>query len=120
MSYDIQLHKKETKEKFDTYESDDFFEKEQNLDKFSKEQKQQLFDRLVNYGYIVETDQENETTFGFKNDKTVRALLTENGLYLSASGEDGIFEINMTASEFTDTGEFLKYDSQDGGWEEPM
>jgi hypothetical protein len=24
----------------------------------------------------------------------------------------------MTASEFTDTGEFAKYDAQAGGWEE--
>ena len=61
-----------------------------------------------------------ETSFGFKSIKTIRALLTETCLYLVASGEDGIFEINMTASEFTDTGEFLKYDPQDGGWEEPM
>ncbi|TWH98765.1 hypothetical protein IQ05_03221 [Flavobacterium tiangeerense] len=120
MSNNIQLHRKETKDKFDTYATDDFFENEENLEKFSQEQKQQLFDRLVRYGYAVETEKENETTFGFKNDKTVRALLTENGLYLTASGVDGIFEINMTASEFTDTGEFLKYDPQDAEWEEPM
>jgi hypothetical protein len=120
MSYDIQLFRKETKEKHDNYESEGFFEKEENLEKFSKEQRKQIFDRLVRYGYVLETEKESKTTFGFKNDNTVSALLTENGLYLSASGEDGIFEINMTASEFTDTGEFLKYDPQDSGWEEPM
>lgn len=120
MSYDIQLYRKESKEKFDTSENNDFFGVEDNLVKFSNEQRQQLFDRLVRYGYIKENEQENKITFGFKTDKTVRALLTGNGLYLSASGEDGIFEINMTASEFTDTGDFLKYDPQDGGWEELM
>lgn len=120
MSYDIQLFRKETKEKYDTYESEGFFESEENLEKFSKEQRKELFDRLIRYGYFVETDNESETTFGFKNDNTVSAFLTENGLYLSASGVDGIFEINMTASEFTDTGEFIKYDPQDNGWEEPM
>jgi hypothetical protein len=26
--------------------------------------------------------------------------------------------VGMTASEFTDTGEFAKYDAQAGGWEE--
>jgi len=26
--------------------------------------------------------------------------------------------VGMTASEFTDTGEFAKYDVQSGGWEE--
>ena len=31
---------------------------------------------------------------------------------------DCIFEVGMTASEFTDTGEFAKYDVQEGGWEE--
>lgn len=120
MSYEIQLCRKETKEEFDTYEKDDFFEIEENLLKFSKEQRQQLFDRLIRYGYIEETKNLIETSFGFKSIKTIRALLTETCLYLVASGEDGIFEINMTASEFTDTGEFLKYDPQDGGWEEPM
>ena len=35
----------------------------------------------------------------------------------SASGE-GIFEISMTASEFTDTEEYAKYDPQAGDWEE--
>ena len=32
--------------------------------------------------------------------------------------DECIFEVGMTASEFTDTGEFAKYDPQAGGWEE--
>jgi hypothetical protein len=68
----------------------------------------------------VETKYATQTSFSFKNDKTIRALLTEKGLYLAASSQDGIFEINMTASEFTDTGKFLKYDPQDDSWEEQM
>jgi hypothetical protein len=29
-----------------------------------------------------------------------------------------MFEAGMTASELTDSGEFEKYDPQNGGWEE--
>ncbi len=54
--------------------------------------------------------------FGFKNDEGVSALLTSSALYFSATGE-GVFEISMTASEFTDSGEFVKYDPQNGRWE---
>ena len=47
------------------------------------------------------------------------AFLTDRGLYFSTSNDfECIFEVGMTASEFTDTGEFAKYDPQAGGWEE--
>jgi hypothetical protein len=120
MSYDIQLHRKETKDKHKHYIGEDFFENEENLVHFSTSQKQELFNRLIRYGYFVESENAKETTFGFKSDASIRALLTEAGLYFSASGEDGVFEMCMTASEFTDTNEFLEYDPQNGGWEEPM
>lgn len=44
------------------------------------------------------------------------AFLTDRGLYFSTSNSfECIFEVGMTASEFTDTGEFAKYDPQAGG-----
>lgn len=47
------------------------------------------------------------------------ALLTDKSLYFNANlSESSIFEVGMTASEFTDTGEFAKYDPQNEGWEE--
>ena len=42
-------------------------------------------------------------------------LLTANVLYFTASG-NGIFEAGMTAAEFADADEFVKYDPQTGEW----
>lgn len=116
MGYDVMLYRAETKVKHAATKSEDFFEDENNLIPFNNEQIGYLKQRLIKYGYTVERDASKELVFAFK-DKSIRVLLTTTCLYFSATGED-IFEISMTASEFTDTGEFKKYDPQDGGWEE--
>ena len=46
------------------------------------------------------------------------ALLTKTGVYLSASGKEAIFEIQMWASEWTAGGAYVKYDPQEGKWED--
>jgi hypothetical protein len=38
-------------------------------------------------------------------------------LTISPASEEDIFDIGMTASEFTDNGDFTKYDAQLGDWE---
>jgi hypothetical protein len=44
--------------------------------------------------------------------------ISNNALYFTASwNEDSIFEVGMTASEFTDTGEYAKYNPQYAAWE---
>ncbi len=41
-----------------------------------------------------------------------------SGVYFQAGfNQDDIFDVTMMASEFTDTGEFAKYDPQSGEWE---
>lgn len=117
MSYTISLFTINTKQKEQELDQPDFFEKEENLEKFTPDQQAQLEDRLLKYRYkhVGNTDDGEifeHTDFG-------QALLTESGLYFSTSNDfDCIFEVVMTASEFTDTGEFAKYDVQAGGWEE--
>ncbi len=117
MSYDIQLFRKEVKEKHRLNETDDFFENEENLLPFTDQQKAELKERLSQYDYVIESESDLGINYGFSNDEGVSALLTDNCLYFSATGE-GVFEIGMTASEFTDTDEFAKYDPQADGWEE--
>ena len=117
MSYDIQLYRKEVKSKYTISSADDFFEKEDNLISFTTEQSEKLKNRLLDYGYVIDKEEKGMFTFSYKNDDGISAMLTKNCLYFSSTGE-GIFEISMTASEFTDTGEFSKYDSQSNGWEE--
>jgi hypothetical protein len=113
MSYDVQLFRVETKQNHYKNPTAEFFENEDNLVRFTPEQKQGLHERLLQYDFAEEGD----GSFGHPEFKTASVLLTDRALYFSASGDDA-FEISMTASEFTDSGEFAKYDPQDEGWEE--
>ncbi|WP_142688168.1 hypothetical protein [Chitinophaga polysaccharea] len=118
MSYDIQLYSTETKAKEQQSGDKNFFDNKDNLVPFSKEQVQQLKERLINYDYILEREDKNGLTFRHA-EYGISALLTGRGLYFTAGwGEENIFEAGMAASEFTDSGEFEKYDPQNGGWEE--
>jgi hypothetical protein len=114
MGYDVSIYRHEVRQAQEQSGSKDFFEDDENILPFSLEQREKLKDRLLRYEYKVESDSPTQTTF--EHEAKASALLTERGLYFSASGE-GIFEISMTSSEFTDTGEFAKYDPQNGGWE---
>jgi len=117
MSYDIQLYRKEVKEKERKAEDENFFDNENNLLPFTPAQKTYLKERLLTYDYAIEHEDKDTLSYRNKNEEYASALLTDRGLYFSASGE-AIFEISMTASEFTDTSEFVKYDPQADGWEE--
>ena len=117
MSYTISLFTIGTKQKEQQSAQADFFEKEENIDKFTPEQQSALENRLLKYQY---------KSVGYRSGGKIfehpdfgEAFLTDSALYFSTSNDfDCIFEVGMTASEFTDTGEFAKYDVQAGGWEE--
>lgn len=113
MSYDVQLFRTETKTKHEESADENFFEKKENLVPFTPEQKNELHERLLQYDYVVN----GEGSYGHPDLKSVSVLLTDRAVYFSAGGDD-IFDISMTASEFTDSGHFVKYDPQDMGWEE--
>lgn len=118
MSYSIHLYRKETKEREIESHSDNFFENENNLEPFTPEQYKYLKERLLAYKYTLSRENQNGLEFEHP-EHSVIALLTDHGLYFSAGFEgNSIFEAGMTASEFTDTEEFIKYDPQNGGWEE--
>jgi hypothetical protein len=117
MSYDVSLFRVETKQKEETYSGNNFFDDETNFALFTLDQIEQLRKRLISYHYQFQ----KKDTYGehfCNHDEGTSALLTKASLYFTASmNEDEIFEVGMTASEFTDTGEFAKYDPQNGGWE---
>lgn len=118
MSYDIQLYSTETKAKEQQAGDKNFFDNEHNLVPFSNEQVQRLRDRLIEYDYVLEKEDQHGARFRHA-EYSISALLTGRGLYFTAGwGEENIFEAGMAASEFTDSGEFEKYDPQNGGWEE--
>ena len=117
MSYTISLFSINTKQKEQQFAQPDFFEKEENLEKFTLKQQSELENRLLKYQY--KKAQNTNDGKRFEHADFGEAFLTDSGLYFLTSNDfDCIFEVGMTASEFTDTGEFAKYDVQAGGWEE--
>lgn len=119
MSYNIQLFSNKTKEKEKEAEDDSFFDREENLVPLTEKQVADLKDRLLTYKYELVNEDDSGFHFNHPDEDFGSALLTPKGLYFNASlTESSIFEVGMTASEFTDTGEFAKYDPQNDGWEE--
>ena len=117
MSYTISLYSVRTKQREQESAQPDFFENEENLEKFTMAQQSALENRLLKYQYKPVGN--NSDGKIFEHAGFWEAFLTDRALYFSTSYDfDCIFEVGMTASEFTDTGEFAKYDVQAGGWEE--
>ena len=116
MSYHVQLFHRNTKERADKETNlADFFDSESNLAPFTKMQIKALTTKLELVGF--EKKKGKGSTLRFENQELgAEAMLTDCGLYLSASGEDAIFEISMFASEWAGK-DLLKYDPQAGGWE---
>jgi hypothetical protein len=118
MSYDVHIYRVETMQsEKQAVDKQLFWDNDINAEPFTNQQRQQLHIRLLNYNYVADKEENDSTSYRHEDDLGIAVLLTDRALYFSATGE-GIFEISMTASEFTDTGEFAKYDVQNGGWEE--
>ena len=118
MSYDIALYRIETKEKEEITDDENFFENVENLAAFTDQQFQELEERLLSYSYRLSEKHKYGLSFNHSNEDYGTALLTKEALFFRAGwNTDSIFEVGMTASEFTDSGEYAKYDFQKGEWE---
>lgn len=117
MGYTVHLFRKEVKEQNSEF---DFLENDKLVLDFTAAQFKKLKTRLLNYGYQIEREEDNYINFNFKDGQLgITASLTKSQLSFSSGfSQNGIFEIGMTASEFTDSEEFAKLDLQAGGWEE--
>lgn len=117
MGYTVYVFRKEVKEN----NSDlSFMENEDLIMPFTDDQFNRLKDRLMKYGYQTENSTEETITFNFKGGQYgIVAMLTKNQLSFSSGfTEDGVAEISLTASEIIDSGDLVKYDPQDGQWEQ--
>ncbi|RZK42357.1 MAG: hypothetical protein EOO57_01045 [Hymenobacter sp.] len=119
MGYDVQLYRWENIDRERQYQGEDFFADDAQVLPFTPAQAQALHQRLLAYGYQLVRQAAGQQYYLLPEAGT-SALLTPQGLFFSAGPSlASRFEAGMTASEFTDTGEFAKYDPQAGGWEEP-
>lgn len=116
MSYNIQLCRKEVMQKYKSNNNNNIFEQESKLLPFTEEHKLYLKNRLSKYGYFIQNENEEGIQFGHV-EGGMSCLLTNYVLHFSSTFSKS-FDISMTASEFTDTSEFAKFDPQNGGWEE--
>lgn len=116
MSYHIYLFTKETQEQNTGF---NFLEKDELVTKFTDEQFETLKKRLLQFDYKIEGEEANQINFNFRDRQFgISVSLSKQQLSFSSSfTEDGVFEISMTALEFTDSGEFSVFDPQQGKWE---
>lgn len=118
MTYDISIFHRDTQTREQAYIGEDFFDEEDHLIPFTREQEDVLTEELVSAGYVFESTIMDYSNFNHPDYGS--ALLTPSALYLTASFDgDAIFEVGMFASELVmDHPDFSKYDPQAGGWEE--
>jgi len=114
MGCDIELYRQEVRQAYEAAGDECFLDNKDNIACFSQEQRTKLSERLQRYGYRILSNSPATTTY---TNGDSEALLTDRGVYFSAPWGDSVFDMLMTASEFTDSGEFAKFDPQTGQWE---
>jgi len=117
MSYHVYLFRKEVKEQNADL---GFLENDELVVQFTVEQFEQLKKRLLTYGFQIENESSDLINFNFKGGQLgISVFLRKSQLSFSSGfSQEAIFEICMTASEFTDSEEFAVFNPQEGKWEE--
>jgi hypothetical protein len=117
MSYHVYVVRNETRDRaIEQGSPADFFEREKDLEPFTKAQLKELSSRLEMVGFKKARAKGDELRFE-NRDLGASALLSKRALYLTASGEEAVFEIQMIASEWAGEGQLAKFDPQAGEWE---
>lgn len=123
MSYDIQVYPVQIEEKTREMSFDDaleFIEKRENLINFSTEQMELIEEHLQRREYLLVRKSKDRNDYEHAKYPSVSAMLTPNGLFFNARGED-VMEISMTAGEFTYfrnlEGKFAVMDTSNKGWQ---
>jgi len=119
MSYNIYLLRKEVKEQNSDF---DFFENEERIVKFTDTQFSKLRERLLLYKFVLIREKQGVIKFEHPFEAHgISVLLTKNYIaFRSSFSPDAVFEILMTASEFTDSAAYLVFNPQEGGWQAPF
>jgi len=112
MSYDIQVFRKEVKDRYTSHFSVDFFEQEDNFLPFTVEQQTIIRDLLQQTDYQPTGDY----TFVHQQEAAV-ILLKSSVLYCSANTGNGIGVLYVFLDQLLLNDDFKKFDPQDNGWD---
>lgn len=124
MGWNIQVYAASVRENCQAAGADqwEYIENTANLVPFTQAQRALICKHLGKRGYKMESRDGKRRDFIHKKDAGIEVMLTETGLYFSAT-TSGIFEISMTAGEFATSlefdplfGHFCVMDPQNGGW----
>lgn len=114
MSYHVHVHARGTEIQYREV-GPSIFEHPERLTPLTPAGRATLEEELRLRGFAKRSESDGAVHFEQPEWKC-EAMLTETGLYLSASGESAIFEILMFGSEVAND-DFAKYDPQLGTWE---
>ena len=114
MSYNIHLYKKEVRKSYELNHSNDFFENENNISRFSSAEKEKIKTQFLNYKYKVVSEKEGQIEFELREESV---LLTDNCVYFSAPFGDAVFDMCLTTAELGYELDLAVFDPQNGGWQ---
>ncbi len=124
MSFSIQVYPIALRQKTDAAGLDfnqvgEYMEVDENRIPFTAEQVELINRHLEKRDYVQTHEYSDRTDFEHKECPSVSVMLTTDGLFFNARGED-IMEVSMTAGEFEYDyglkGKFAVFCSDNGGW----
>lgn len=124
MSFSIQVYPIALRQKTDAAGLDrntvpEYIEVSENRIPFTDEQVALIKRHLEKRGYVQTREYTDRTDFEHKKYPSVSVMLTEDGLFFNARGED-VMEVSMTAGEFEYAygleDNFAVFSYENGGW----
>lgn len=124
MSFSIQVYPIALREKTDAagfgfHQVLEYIEVDENRIPFTAEQVELIKRHLEKRNYVQTREYTDRTDFEHKECPSVSVMLTADGLFFNARGED-IMEVSMTAGEFEYDyglkGHFAVFSSDNKGW----
>ncbi len=97
-----------------------YIEKAQNLIPFSEEQMKLVEEHLIYRGFKLKKESLKRKDYSHSKYTSISVMVTPTGVYFDGRGDD-VFEMSMTAGEFTYMGnlkgKFGVFDGGNKGWQ---
>jgi hypothetical protein len=116
--YHINVYSIKIKNLQDQFGNVAFWEEGGGVPPFTKDQKKDILEYLIQFGYAYDFEDEQGIHIAHKIDTKINCLLTPSTLYLSTSGDiDSLVDIELFATEMVLDGEFAKFSPTSREWD---